>query len=114
MFARLEFRDATPYTPGRTVAATLYPAGHSMLLTYGTDAVDMSGITIAGQVAGNCTARLIPGGEKCHNTISSCARTDQYAEDTLVLRFCSERVRLPADGNYYFPRNAVLDQPRRR
>lgn len=103
IFAWISIDDQTTATTGQTISATLYPAGHSMLLTYGTDAVDMSGITIAGQVAGNCTALLIPGGEKCHNTISSCARTDKYAEDTLVLRFCSERVRLPADGNYYFP-----------
>lgn len=53
---------------------------------------------------GLCMATLAaPGDEKCHNTLSTCARTDNYVEGSLVLRFCKDGPLRPSDGEYYFP-----------
>ena len=53
---------------------------------------------------GACMATLAaPGDEKCHNTLSTCPRTDNYVEGSLVLRFCKDGPVRPSDGEYYFP-----------
>lgn len=59
---------------------------------------------VSSAATGACLATLaLPGDEKCHNTLSTCARTDNYAEGSLTLRFCKDGPIRPNDGEYYFP-----------
>ena len=50
-----------------------------------------------------CTADINVGGKRCFNTRQTCQDPENYALDVLTLRFCSDRVSVPLDGNYYFP-----------
>lgn len=50
-----------------------------------------------------CAAVLEGGGHKCFNTLGTCQSIENYDKGTLTLRFCSNRVEIPQDGNYYFP-----------
>lgn len=50
-----------------------------------------------------CTASLDTGGRKCFNTLASCQDVASFDQGVLTLRFCSSRVTVPQDGNYYFP-----------
>lgn len=50
-----------------------------------------------------CTAVLADGGRKCFNTLPTCQDVGNYEKGTLTLRFISDRVAMPTDGNKYFP-----------
>lgn len=52
---------------------------------------------------GECTATLGEGGRKCFNTRKTCQDSANYDRQSKTLFFCSNRVQMPSDGNYWLP-----------